>query len=64
MEWTDSLRTAETVAGRRGLKMPCRSLDLWHVAAAIEMGIKDFVTFDHDQLALAKAEGLHAIQPE
>ena len=64
LNWTESLRQAETIAGRRAMKMPCRSLDLWHVAAAIEMGVKDFVTFDQDQLALAKAEGIRTVLPE
>ena len=64
LDWTESLRHAETIASRRAFKMPCRSLDLWHVAAAVELSVKDFVTFDQDQLALAKAEGIHAILPE
>ncbi len=64
LDWTESLRHAETIASRRAFKMPCRSLDLWHVAAAVELGVKDFVTFDQDQLALAKAEAIHAILPK
>ena len=28
LDWTESLRQAETIAGRRAMKMPCRSLDL------------------------------------
>jgi hypothetical protein len=63
LDWTESLQRAEAVANRRAVKMPCRSLDLWHVAAAMEIGVRDFVTFDRDQHALAKAEGLNAITP-
>ncbi len=64
LEWTDSLRTAETVAARRGLKMSCRSLDLWHVAAALADRSEGFVTFDKDQFELARAEGLRAVMPQ
>jgi predicted nucleic acid-binding protein len=63
LDWTESLRQADTIAGRRAFKIPCRSLDLWHVAAALELGVNEFVTFDQDQLALAKVEGMHAVLP-
>ena len=61
--WIESLQQAETIASRRATKMPCRSLDLWHLATAVELGVDDFVTFDQDQFSLAKAEGLRAILP-
>lgn len=63
LDWIESLRRAEAVAQRRAWKMACRSLDLWHVAAALEIEAETFVTFDKDQLALAKAEGLPAVMP-
>lgn len=62
-EWTQSLRRAEAVADRLAWMKPCRSLDLWHVAAALELGAEIFVTFDKDQLALARAEGLRVLMP-
>ena len=37
-----------------------RSLDLLHVAAAVSLGAKKFLTCDARQLALARAAGLHA----
>src|SRR5437764_146954 len=37
LDWTESLRRAEAVADRRAWTTPCRSLDLWHVAAALEV---------------------------
>lgn len=43
--------------------MPCRSLDLWHVAAGLEIKAGGFVTFDTDQFELARAEGLRAVIP-
>ena len=35
-----------------------RSLDIWHVAFALELGAKDFWTFDERQKRLALAAGL------
>lgn len=63
LDWIKSLRIAEQLAERLAWSQACRSLDLWHVAAAVETGAKTFVTFDKDQLGLAKAEGLRAITP-
>jgi predicted nucleic acid-binding protein len=37
-----------------------RTLDLLHVAAAVSLGAKNFITCDGRQLALANAAGLHA----
>ena len=36
----------------------CRTLDIIHVAAALVLGAKEFVTFDARQGALAKKVGL------
>jgi predicted nucleic acid-binding protein len=63
LDWTESLRLAETVAERLAWTKPCRSLDLWHVAAGLETEARLFVTFDKDQFALAQAAGLRAITP-
>jgi len=54
---------ADAVAERLAWTYSCRSLDLWHVAVAVEIGVEDFVTFDKDQFDLAKAAGLRAIIP-
>lgn len=35
-----------------------RTLDILHVASALELGADTFYTFDHHQEKLAKAEGL------
>lgn len=35
-----------------------RSMDILHVATAIELGVKKFLTFDANQKKLAEAEGL------
>lgn len=38
-----------------------RTLDLWHVAAALELGCTDFLSFDRRQRDAALAEGLNVI---
>ena len=35
-----------------------RSMDILHVATAIELGVKEFLTFNSNQKKLAKSEGL------
>jgi predicted nucleic acid-binding protein len=63
LEWTESLQRAESVADRLAWTKPCRSLDLWHLAVALEIQVGVFVTFDKDQCALAQAAGLRSIIP-
>jgi predicted nucleic acid-binding protein len=63
LNWIATLQRAESIAARRATAMACRSLDLWHVAAACEIEAEAFITFDDDQCALAKAEGLRAVIP-
>jgi predicted nucleic acid-binding protein len=63
LDWTESLRQAEAVADRLAWTKACRSLDLWHVAIALEIRAGNFVTFDRHQLALAQAAGLQAMTP-
>jgi predicted nucleic acid-binding protein len=58
LAWTETLRQADAVAERLAWTKPCRSLDLWHLAIALEIQAEVFVTFDNDQFALA-----HAIKP-
>lgn len=38
-----------------------RTLDLLHVAAALELGCTDFLSFDHRQRQAAQAEGLNVL---
>jgi len=42
-------------------KLLCRCLDLLHVAIALNLGCSRFVSGDARQLALARAEGLEAV---
>lgn len=49
---------AEELSARHAVGLGCRTLDLLHVAAALIMGAKEFLTFDHRQAAMARSAGL------
>jgi hypothetical protein len=56
--WTDVLQAAEQVGEKHTARLGVRALDLLHVAAAVTLGAKAFLTFAGRQHALAKAAGL------
>jgi uncharacterized protein len=49
---------AEELSAGHAATLGCRTLDIIHVAAAVVIGVSDFVTFDNRQAALAKLCGL------
>jgi predicted nucleic acid-binding protein len=49
---------AEVLSALHASRLLSRSLDTLHVAAALELGCKRFVTFDARQARLAEAAGL------
>ncbi|HEY5894555.1 MAG TPA: hypothetical protein VIT91_15140 [Chthoniobacterales bacterium] len=55
----ESSGEAERLSAAYTETLGVRSLDLLHVAHAIILGIKEFLTFDQRRAALAKAAGLH-----
>jgi len=58
IDYTDSYRTAERLGADRCEELGTRSSDLFHVAIAMELGFKTFLTFDQKQIELARAAGL------
>jgi predicted nucleic acid-binding protein len=60
LDWPDVLMTADKLSDRHTAALGVRTLDLLHVAAAVCLGAKKFITCDGRQLALANAAGLHA----
>ena len=48
----------EDLSAAHSAQLGCRTLDIIHVAAALLIGCKDFVTFDPRQSALARQLGL------
>jgi predicted nucleic acid-binding protein len=61
--WRATLRRAADISRRRTPKLGSRSLDVLHVATALELGLPNFVTFDHRQQQLARALGLKLTAP-
>jgi len=49
---------AESLAHKYTARLGVRSLDILHVAAALELEVEAFLTFDRRQAKLARAEGL------
>lgn len=52
---------AEDISRKHATTTKCRSLDVLHVAAAREIGCREFVSFDERQRAVARATGLNVL---
>jgi predicted nucleic acid-binding protein len=61
--WRATLRRARELSRAHTPALGCRTLDVLHVATAIELGPRHFVTFDSRQGQLAKAAGLKPLTP-
>ena len=58
VDWPDVHRLAETLSKRYTMTGGHRSLDVLHVATALHLGAREFLTFDANQRKLAAAEKL------
>ncbi len=56
--WTDVFRRADELSEKHAATEGQRTIDLLHVALALESGAKTFLSFDQRQRKLAKATGL------
>jgi len=61
--WRAVLKRAADLSRRHTPKLGTRSLDVLHIASALELGLKRFVTFDERQGRLATATGLKWVVP-
>jgi predicted nucleic acid-binding protein len=61
--WRAVLKRAADLSRQHTPTLGTRSLDVLHVASALELGLSRFVTFDERQRQLALAVGLKAISP-
>lgn len=61
--WRATMRRACDISRTHTPTLGCRSLDVLHVATALELGLRDFVTFDRRQQQLARATGLKLLAP-
>ena len=57
-DWTDAVRTAGELRAEHSLKLAVRSMDLFHVAVAIEAGVEKLLSFDQNQITLSIEAGL------
>jgi predicted nucleic acid-binding protein len=58
VEWTNVFRRADDLSARYTGRDGQRTIDLLHVAIALEGGVETFLSFDNRQRRLAKAAGL------
>ncbi|HWB60359.1 MAG TPA: type II toxin-antitoxin system VapC family toxin [Chthoniobacteraceae bacterium] len=58
IDWTDVFRRADDLSDKHAARNGQRTIDLLHVAAALESGARTFLTFDARQKKLARAAGL------
>jgi predicted nucleic acid-binding protein len=61
--WRAALQRAAELSRKYTPTVGCRSLDVLHVASALELGMKRFLSFDLRQIRLARAVGLKPIMP-
>lgn len=58
LNWSDALREAERLGEAHLTEIGVRSSDLLHVASAVVLGAREFLTFDRRQSKLARRAGL------
>jgi predicted nucleic acid-binding protein len=58
MEWTNVFRRADELSEEHASHNGQRTIDLLHVAAALECSARTFLSFDQRQRKLAQAAGL------
>ena len=56
--WAEVFAEAEALSASHTAILGTRATDILHVAAACAAGVKDFLTFDTRQAALARKQGL------
>jgi predicted nucleic acid-binding protein len=61
--WRATLKRAGDLSRKHTTTIGCRSLDVLHVASAVELELTHFVTFDVRQQQLARAAGLKIVIP-
>lgn len=61
LDWPKVFQESMRLSQTHSARLLTRSLDILHVAAAVELGCERFVSADERQLKLAKATGLKMI---
>ncbi len=58
VDWVDVHGLAERMSDEHTVSQGHRLIDILHVATALHLGSEEFLTFDANQIKLARAEGL------
>jgi len=58
VDWADVVSVADRLSARHTPKEGTRGFDILHVATALHLGARKFLTFDSGQKRMAMAEGL------
>jgi len=58
VDWADVVSIAERLSAQYTWTEGYRGFDVIHVATALHLGVREFLTFDANQKKLAEAEGL------
>ena len=58
VEWPDVVSIGERLSSQYTWTEGHRGFDVLHVATALHLGAREFLTFDRNQKKLARAEGL------
>lgn len=61
--WRATVRRAADISRTHTARLGVRTLDVLHVAAALELGLRTLVTFDERQMRLAAVVGLRPVRP-
>jgi predicted nucleic acid-binding protein len=61
--WRSALKRAGELSREHTRLIGTRSLDVLHVASALELGLRKFVSFDERQQKLARVVGLKVVEP-
>lgn len=61
-DWTETVRTACELSAEHSLRLKTRSMNLFHVAVAVEIAADSFLSFDEEQNAFARAAGLSILR--
>jgi predicted nucleic acid-binding protein len=61
--WRATLDRAAELSGKYVPQIGARALDVLHVASALGLGVRQFVTYDERQARLAEACGLKVVRP-
>ena len=61
VEWDEIMRDAGQISAALAARMKARAADILHIAILEQIIPDEFVTFDHDQAALASQRGFNAV---